>query len=169
MKEIEHFDEKADLLWDKVKGNYIMIALRNQHTLNILYSQSTNRFIKIEVFCEQKYIGWAVFLITSMDHHKQFGSMRVATVVDCLAHPDNALKVLKVAKDYLLKYNVDIVVANHSHEIWGKAFKKLSFIQGPSNFLFAASRNLSKLVNPFELNKKQIYFMRGDGDGPINL
>lgn len=168
VKQVDKFDEKSEFLWDKVKNNYKLIAVRNRDTLNILYSNSV-RFKHIEIFENQQYIGWAILLDTQMDNHKQFGSMRVGSIVDCLAHPDNACKILSIATNYLLNCKVDIIVANHSHYRWGAAFNRLGFIQGPSNFLFAASRELSKLINPLEKNKAQLYFMRGDGDGPINL
>ena len=44
-----------------------------------------------------------------------------------------------------------------------------SFIEGPSNFIFASSRELSnKLVEDIRL-KDCMHITRGDGDGPINL
>jgi hypothetical protein len=167
--QIEEFDEKAEFLWNEVKNNYKMIAVRDQETLKILYPQSSSRFIRIGIFENQQYIGWAVLLDTPMSNHKQFGSMRVGSVVDCLAHPTNAGKILSCATDYLVERKVDIIVANHSHVMWKDVFNNIGYIKGPSNFLFGASRNLAKHVRPFEANEKQIYFMRGDGDGPINL
>jgi len=169
VNQIEAFDEKADFLWNEVKNDYKMIAVRNQETLNILYPKSSSRFKRIEIFEDQQYIGWAVLLDTPMSNHKQFGSMRVGSVVDCLAHPTNACKILSCATNYLIKRKVDIIVANHSHVMWKDSFNQLGYIQGPSNCLFAASRDLAKDIRLFEANEKQIFFMRGDGDGPINL
>lgn len=161
------FDEKADLLWDEVKNSYKLIAVRDSNTLNILYTSP--RFKCLEIIEDQKFIGWVVLLDTNMKKHKQFGSMRVGSVVDCLSHPNNASKILNCATNYLIKRKVDIIVANHSHIAWNKSFNQLGYIEGPSNYLFAASRDLAKHIKPFDENKSQVYFMRGDGDGPINL
>ena len=44
-----------------------------------------------------------------------------------------------------------------------------SFIEVPSNFIFASSKVLSdKLMDNIKL-KDHIHLTRGDGDGPINL
>jgi hypothetical protein len=131
----EEFDHKVDLLWNSVKNGYKMIAVRDQKTLNLLYPKSSLRFKRLDILENQEYIGWAVLLATPMNHHKQFGSMRVGSIVDCLAHADNAGKILGCAEGYLRNCGVDILVANHSHKSWCNAFEELGFIRGPSNFL----------------------------------
>ena len=69
----------------------------------------------------------------------------------------------------LKKKGVDLIVSNQSHIFWKDAFKKNSFINGPSNFIFASSKVLSdKFMNNMEL-REHIHLTRGDGDGPINL
>lgn len=167
--EVPHFDEKTDVLWDQVKHHYPMIAVRDRSTLNILYPESNSHFHRLECYEQQQYIGWVVILYTAMHNHKQLGSMRVGSIVDCLASPDDAGKIISCASRYLRSAGVDLVLSNHSHTVWGQAFSRLGFIVGPSNFLFAASRDLAKLIGAFEDHPGQIYFMRGDGDGPINL
>jgi len=169
IKNVDEFGQNADCLWDKVKNEYKMIAVRNQEVLNILYPKASLRFKRIEIYQNHQYIGWAVFLDTSLRKHKQFGSMRVGSIVDCLAHPDHSSIVIHCALEYLTKYDIDIILANHSHGKWGHGFDQLGFFRGPSNFLFACSRELGKLFEPFQANNKNIYLMRADGDGPINL
>ena len=69
----------------------------------------------------------------------------------------------------LKKKGVDLVVSNQSHIFWRNAFKMNSFINGPSNFIFASSKVLSiKLMSNIK-SKDQIHLTRGDGDGPIHL
>ena len=43
----------------------------------------------------------------------------------------------------LEKKEVDLIVSNQSHIFWKNAFKMNSFIEGPSNFIFASSKVLS--------------------------
>jgi hypothetical protein len=42
-------------------------------------------------------------------------------------------------------------------------------LRGPSNFIFAAAKPLAEKLIPFESKQHEVYFMRGDGDGPVNL
>ena len=44
-----------------------------------------------------------------------------------------------------------------------------SFINGPSNFIFATSQELSKKLESNMNLKDHMHLTRGDGDGPINL
>ena len=61
------------------------IAKRDAATLDCLYPPSDPRFIRIRTDH-----GWAVLLDTPMSAHKQFGDLRVGTIVDCLAPPEEA-------------------------------------------------------------------------------
>ena len=169
VEEFDEFDERANILWNRVKQEYAAIAVRDSLNLNILYPRLSPKFKRIHVFEGERNIGWAVLLDTPMSCHKQFGSMRVGSIVDCLSHPDDAAKILSAAADYLSLRRVDIIISNHSHKSYREAYEKAGFFRGPSNFLFAASKKLDSLMEPFEVTKDQIYFMRGDGDGPINL
>ena len=104
-----------------------------------------------------------------MDNHKQFGNMRVGSIVDCLASPEKCSNIINSATLFLRKCKVDIIVSNHSHKSWNRAFNNNGYLEGPSNYLFAASKELAKEIKPFQSNKNEVFFMRGDGDGPINL
>ncbi len=163
----EWFDDKFDNLWQKVKNKYKFIAVRDSRNLNILYKD--NKFKKFTVNEDKKIIGWFIVLNTKMKNHKQFGSMRVGSIIDSFSSPENAIKIISYASEYLKKCDVDIVISNHSHISWNKAFKEIGYLQGPSNYLFAASQELCKQIEPFKENSNQFFFMRGDGDGPINL
>ena len=159
----------ADELWEACKSKYAVIAVRDSSILNILYACNSDRFIRVKVLQQNKVIGWAVVLNTIMSNHKQFGNMRVGSIVDCLALPSNASKVVVAATDYLENAGVDLIVSNQSHNLWCSAFQNAGYIKGPSNFIFAASKKLSGLIDPFESNKTNIHLTRGDVDGPIHL
>jgi hypothetical protein len=165
---ITAFGSWADDLWQECASYYTLIASRDSATLNILYPANKN-FICIRVLKNSATLGWAVMLDTQMRGNKYFGDLRVGTIVDCLALPENATAVLHRATELLARRGVDLVVANHSHAAWTSAFRSSGFLEGPSNFIFAASPPLTKELEPFEQNQGAIYFMRGDGDGPINL
>lgn len=163
------FSGWADELWNDCKSKFSMIAIRDSITLNILYPKNSKRFIRLKVLQNHKAVGWAVVLDTLMSNHKQFGNMRVGSIIDCLALPENAFEVVASATKFLEKAGVDIIVSNQSHTSWCSAFKNAGFIKGSSNFIFAASKRLAELLHPLALNKLNIHLNRGDGDGPIHL
>jgi hypothetical protein len=70
---------------------------------------------------------------------------------------------------YLTRKGADIVVTNLSHRAWRPALESAGFYEGPSNFIFAASKKVSALLQPFEEKKDQVHMTRGDGGGPQNL
>ena len=104
-----------------------------------------------------------------MRAHKQFGDMRVGTIVDGLADPDDAGIVVAAAARELEKRGVDLIVSNQTHRMWGDGLRAAGFVSGPSNFIFSASKPLSELLAPFEAGIREAHINRGDGDGPVHL
>lgn len=165
---VESFGPWADTLWQQSASRYAMIADRQSATLNVLYPSGKN-FLCLKISRGADVLGWAVVLDTQMDENKYFGNLRVGTIADAFASPEHAAAVVQAATRVLAGRGVDIVIANHSHAAWQSAFGAAGFLQGPSNFIFAAAKTLAEKLTPFEANLAQIYFMRGDGDGPVNL
>lgn len=166
---VSNFSTWADKLWDTCKDKYCFAAVRDAETLNILYPMSNNRFIRLKVSDNDGVIGWTVVLDTFMANHKQFGNMRVGSIVDSFALPEEAAKVIACATRFLEKRGVDLIISNQCHSSWALALKKAGFIQGPSNYIFAASKALSSLLQPWDMIMRNSHINRGDGDGPINL
>jgi hypothetical protein len=102
-----------------------------------------------------------------MKHHKQFGDMRVGTIVDCLAPPESAPSVIRAAASLLEKRGVDLIVSNQSNTAWTRALLASGFREGPSNYLLAISPALVEASGG--ANHDQFHINRGDGDGPIHL
>lgn len=166
---VQEFSEWADRLWEQCKEPYAMIAVRDSETLNILYPPDHTRFLCYRVTRGDTVIGWFVLLDTPMYNNKHFGDLRVGSIVDCLALPENASAVIGVATRALEERGVDLIVSNQSHAAWVSALGEAGFISGPSNFLFAASKDLAELLWPLEVQVSQLHFTRGDGDGPLHL
>ena len=166
---VDGFYHWADDLWEACQNLYSMIAVRDSSTLNILYPIGNDRFIRLKITENDKTIGWAVVLDTRMSNHKQFGNMRVGSIIDCLSLPENADEVLACVSKFLEKKGVDLIVSNQSHVSWCKALKNAGYFNGPSNFIFAASKKLAECLHPYDPAGKDIHLNRGDGDGPINL
>ncbi len=162
------FESWADELWQRCSPQYMLIANRNADTLQQLYPPDRN-FICCKMQRGSQLIGWAVVLDTQMRNNKYFGNLRVGSITDCLSAPEDAGVVVQAATELLQDRGVDLIVSNHSHAAWGTAFRAAGYFSSASNFIFAASPTLSKQIAPFENSRAAIYFMRGDGDGPVNL
>jgi hypothetical protein len=165
---VTSFDSWADDLWRQHAAAYPLIAHRTSTTLNVLYPAG-REFICLKTTRGSQTLGWAVVLDTQMRENKYFGNLRVGTIADCFASPENAAAVVQAATRVLEERGVDLIIANHSHTVWGEAFRSCGYFQGPSNFIFAAAKPLAEMLVPFEANQNRVYFMRGDGDGPVNL
>ena len=166
-KEMEIFDQDLNYVWENAKQHNSFIAIRNCEYLKKLYSDK--RFIKLKFFDNNQIVGWSVSLCTQLDDHKQFGYMKLGSIVDCLSLKGYEKSIISKTSEMLEKKGVDLIVSNQSHIFWKKAFKMNAFINGPSNFIFASSRVLSDKLMTDTKSGERIHLTRGDGDGPINL
>ena len=166
---VEEFGDWADELWETCQDQYGMSAVRDCETLRILYPKEKEKFIRLRVAENRKTIGWAVLLNTKLSGHKQFGDMRLGSIVDCFSSAADARLVIRCARALLEERGVDMMVSNQSHAAWCKAFDAAGFMRGPSNFIFASSKKLTKFLEESGAKHDDIHMNRGDGDGPINL
>jgi hypothetical protein len=102
-----------------------------------------------------------------MQDHKQFGNLRLGSIVDCLAPPAAAGAVIRAATSLLEQRGVDLIVSNQIHAAWGRALLGTGFRAGPSNYLFALSPAFAKAASG--ASPGDFHVNRGDGDGPIHL
>jgi hypothetical protein len=159
----EDFAEWADPLWEHAKAHYAMIAVRDCKTLRTLYPASDKHLTRLRVRRNGQDIGWAV--VGERRKDEKYGTMRVSSIVDCLAAPENAVSVIQAATDALMRQEVDLIVSNQSHHLWARALECAGFLSSPSNFIFAAGKNLSALLQPFPETRSRLHFTRADGDG----
>jgi hypothetical protein len=157
------FGPWADEIWTAAQSDYAMAAVRDAGALQQLYPARAQRLLRLRV----NSCGWALLLDTPMHGDQYFGDLRVGTIVDCMGSLDTDApeRVIHAARRYLEKRGVDLIVTNQSHETWRDALRAAGFLQGPSNFLFAASKALAALGVPAE----EMHINRGDGDGPVHL
>jgi hypothetical protein len=165
----DDFSAWADDIWRQSKGQYGMTAVRDAETLRILYPQSDARFIRLKISHGSQTIGWTVLLDSALRGHKHFGNMRLGSIVDCFASTDDTVKVVSAAREFLELRGVDLIVSNQSHAAWRRGFRQAGFLAGPSNFIFASSPKLTKLLRERGVRNDDLHLNRGDGDGPINL
>ncbi len=161
---VGNFGDRADELWRSCRNEYPMSAVRDASVLNELYPTNT-AFIRLRVIRDGYMIGWVVGLDSQLTNHKQFGDMRLGSIVDCFSHPDDSATVVHAMTRELRRRGVDLLISNQAHSAWQDALLDDGYLEGPSNFAFAASPKLSALIPP----ESPLHLNRGDGDGPINL
>lgn len=162
-------DEIVDGIQERACGAYALLPSRDSEILRLRYPASDPRFFRLLVDSGSGPCGWAVVIATSMHGHKQFGDLRVGTIVDCLAVPGDEDYVIHAASRFLEEQKVDLIVSNQSHRNWRRAFEHAGFFSGTSNYIFAASPQLSRLIEPFAGNFPASHLTRGNGAGPIHL
>jgi hypothetical protein len=169
VEEVGEFSDWADEVWTTCAPDYPYCAVRDAATLRILYPHDNPRFIRLKIGAAGRIIGWAVVLATDLTEHKQFGEMRLGSIVDAFARPADA-DIITVAADRLLRSRkVDLIVCNQSSSAWCNALKKCGYVSGPSNFFLATSRKLTEILDERHISNESLFINRGDGDGPINL
>jgi hypothetical protein len=163
------FGSWADRLWEITNEEFGMIRSRTSAELNRMYPSSLQRIVRLKISYQHTVVGWTVVRLTKMHGHKQFGDLHVGTIVDCLAVPSYRHCVALGATRLLKQMGVDLIISNQSHRAWHGTLKDIGFLQGPSNYVFAGSKELSRLVDSLKMSLDEIHMSRGDGDGPINL
>jgi hypothetical protein len=143
--------------------------VRNAETLRISYPKPDERFIRLKVIERSRVVGWAVLLDTQLSRHRQFGDMRLGSIVSALASAADAPLVVRTATALLESRGVDLIVSNQSHAAWRRGLCRAGFLRGPSNFIFASSPQLTATLRQRGVPNHGLLLNRGDGDGPINL
>jgi hypothetical protein len=166
---VGEFSGWADELWNRCKGAYGMSAVRDAEALRILYPEADKKFLRLRISDRSGTIGWVVMLDTQMSNHKQFGDMRVGSIVDGFASMDAVGKVVGAARDFLESRGVDLIVSNQSHKAWCRGLRMAGFLRGPTNFVFTSSPKLTRRLREHGIGDDDLHLNRGDGDGPINL
>lgn len=171
---VESFGPWADELWHRVKDEYAAIAVRDAASLELMFPPgweppewSTPTRLRIER--AGRTIGWIALCAKQMRGDARFGELHVGSLVDYLAHPDDAGDVIAAGLAHLRGRGVDIVVANQSHPGWLRALEDQGFVLVPGRRLFAGSPALRDALAPFEETKRGLFLTNMDGHGPMGL
>ena len=161
---VEEFDDWADEIWNNCVADFAMIAVRDAPALRALYPPLNTNFNRLKISARGRPLGWAVIADTQNRKHPQYGDLKVGTILDGLCRPEHTTTVVAGATRALMDCNVDVITSNQSHRAWVRALKDCGFLKGPSNFIFAASKPLSQMLDPFDQTFSLVHLNRGDGD-----
>ncbi len=164
------FGDWADEVWEASHRQYTLVAARDRDSMETLYGGNAfPGLMVVRMTRDRKDIGWATVLDTAMSGHRQFGDLRVGTIVDGFSTANDAPAVIRAATSFLEQRGVDLIVSNQTHRAWVEGLISAGFLKGPSNFALALSRALAARIPSCEKRWGEFHFNRGDGDGPINL
>jgi hypothetical protein len=169
VRELPRFDGAVNELFKAYAPHYSLVGDRRVSVLNSLYPESDERCLRILVERDGRAIGWALLLDTMMRDHKYFGDLRVGTLADCFAAPEDAPAVVAAADDALTARGVDLIVSNQLHPAWCSALEDAGYELGPSNFFFYSSEALREALSAQPEWENGIHMNRGDGEGPGHL
>jgi hypothetical protein len=158
---VEELPDWTDTLWLEAKHEYRLASVRDQKTLARLYPAEDKHLTKLCVFRQGKPVGWAV--VGERRKDAKYGSLRVGSIVDCWARPEDAPFVILAATQTLEKQEVDLILSNQSHQQWCRALVGAGYWRADSNFIFAAAKNFSALLGPVEIS--EFHLNRANGDG----
>jgi hypothetical protein len=168
-REHSDFEDFADDLFAASVEAYGLVADRRTRALRRLYPAEEERYVRLAVEENGRVVGWAVVLDTQMSDDKYFGDMRVGSIADCFAAPDDAHAVVSAADEFLSRRKVDIVVSNQLHPQWCAALTAAGYESGPSNFFFYFSEELGERLDTTADWEQNVHLNRGDGEGPAHL
>ncbi len=67
---------------------------------------------------------------SQLEDHKQFGNMRLGSIVDCLALCGCEGSAMAAASNVLEQRGVDLIVSNQHHQAYGTVLKSSDFLSG---------------------------------------
>ncbi len=163
---VDEFGPWADDLWRACRSHYSFASVRDRLALNSVFPPGRPGFVRIRVTLPDGVAGLAVLRDARDPGHPSFGSVRLGTIADCLARPDQADAVIRAATSVLAQRGVDVVVSNQTHPAWDRALRRTGFLAGPSTFVLATGNRLTGLIAQIDPAWRRIHVNRGDGDYP---
>jgi hypothetical protein len=164
---VDEFGSWADGIWESCRRSYSVIGLRDAATMNALLPQSGwPECTRIKMSRDGHVVGWAVIRDHQVRDDPRFGDLRVGSVIDCLAQPEDAPAVIRAATRILATRGVDMIGSNQSHPSWTDAFARSGFALIPERRYFAMSPELGKALEPFDRVQQGLHLTNMDGHGP---
>jgi hypothetical protein len=165
---VEQWGPWVDEIWEAVRGSCAFAVARDFRTLVDLYPPTETRLLRYAIRRGGQTIGWAAAYDTVMQNSKFFGNLRVATILDCVARPEDLAMSIATVSDALNARGVELIISNQSHTMWQNAFRQCGFREGPSNYCLGMSKAIAESVRA-GLGEQAVYLTRGDGDGRMHL
>jgi hypothetical protein len=169
IRQVTTWGDWADEIWLHCRDNCSFAVQRDRRTLESLYPISDPQTKILLVERAGHPVGWSVCFNAPLVNHRHFGNLQVGSILDSLANPDAMATTAILSDCELASKGADLVLVNHSHAAWVKAFRDAGFLTGPSNYMLAMSKGLTESLRRLPLGEDRVHVTRGDGDGRIHL
>jgi len=168
---VAQFGPWADSLWERCSGDYAAIAVRSADLMNALLPVIGRwpTATRLRVRHAGADIGWAAVMDTQMKDDARFGSMRVGSIIDCLARPQDSATIVAAATRYLREQGVDMILSNQADPRWSAGFGANGYAVLAGKRLFAASPALRTALRPWDQVSRGLHLTNLDGHGPHGL
>lgn len=161
--------EELNGIWQRCRGSFAFAVTRDARGASELHPRGQPRLQRYVLRSRGDVAGWSAAKITAMRDNPHFGNLTVGTVLDAIAPPEHLTVLLAKTRDALCDLGADLILANYTHAVWREQLRKLGFLAGPSNYMAAVSRAVSKGLMPAPRGSERAYVTRADGDGRLNL
>jgi len=168
------FGPWVDDLWERAKGRYDAVALRNAQMMNELLPVEQlhgdwPQPSRLRITRDGKDIGFAAVIDKQLQGDSRFGDMRIGMIVDSFGLPEDAGEIVFAAFEFLRKEGVDMVMANQSHPGWVAGFEDAGFFKIDDRRIFCASPAFQEALEPFDQSRRGLFLSNLDGHGPMGL
>jgi len=167
---VETFGSWADEVFADCVDAYQAIGMRDAVTLNALLPASGwPEAIRLRVRRRGRTLGWVAVMDHALRDDARFGSMRVGSLIDCLARPEDAGSIVAAATRFLEARGVDLIASNQSQPAWIRGFAAAGYLILPGRRQFAMSPPLFEALAPFDTVSAGLHLTNLDGHGPHGL
>lgn len=171
---VPRFEGWADELWERAKGRYDAVAVRDAAVMNMLVPEEPQHTewpepTRLRIRRGGEDVGFAVVLEKQLIDDSRFGDMRVGMIADTFGLPEDSGAIVFAAFEHLRASGVDMVMANNSHPGWVAGYEDAGFFKVEDRRVFCAAPALQEALEPFEQTRRGLLLTNMDGHGPMGL
>jgi len=171
---VSSFGGWTDEVWERAKGRYDAVAVRDAETMNLIVPQEQMHTqwpepTRLRIRRGGRDLGFAVVLEKQLAADARFGDMRVGMIGDTFGLPEDSGAIAHAAFEFLRESGVDMVMANNSHPGWVSGYEDAGFFKVEDRRVFCAAPGLQEALEPFEQTRRGLFLTNMDGHGPMGL
>lgn len=172
---VPRFGEWADRLWEAHKNEYTAIAVRDARMMNTLVPETRpapewSEPVRLRIRdASGADVGWAIVMARTLEGHHRFGSLRVGTLADYFAAPDQAARVIQAATRHLRSMGAELVIANQTDPRWIRGFQTAGWLTLEAKRFLALSPALREALEPIDELASGLFVSNFDGHGPMGM
>jgi len=164
------FDAAYDRLWERVKGNFGALVVRDRSYLETRFGQPLKTYRLLTYRHHNQLLGYCIVKLKQFSDDPRMGCMRIATIVDCLfdpADPQGLQSLVAGAIQLGRKEKVHAIFCTASYLPLQKLLSLNGFIKIPGNLNFAYFDKNNHIQSDISL--AAWHLMRGDSDADSNF